>query len=110
VLLRKFGMSCWFCSPSCRAIHYIVVKQRARVQQLKCCTSVDNALVGDIAASANKTPRAKCRTKSLAPGKYKPTDLGKWGTKVFVNLCPTRMLEVEQCAQPYVYSRSYVRK
>jgi hypothetical protein len=86
------------------------VKQRARVQQLKCSTSVDNALVCGIAASANKTPCAKCWTKSLAPSEYKPTDLGKWGTKVFVNLCPTRMLKVEQCTQPRVYSRSYVRK
>jgi hypothetical protein len=103
-------MSCWFCSPSCRTVHYIVVKQRARVQQLKCSTSVNNALVCGIATSSNKTPCAKCRTKSLASGKHKPTDLGQWGTKVLVNLCPTRMLKVEQCTQPHVCSRSYVRK
>jgi hypothetical protein len=67
-------------------------------------------LICGIAACTNKTPCAKCWTKSLATGEYKSADLGQWGTKIFINLCPTRMLEVEQCAQPRVNSRSNVRK
>jgi hypothetical protein len=67
-------------------------------------------LVCGIATCTNKTPRAKCGTKSLASSEHKSADLGQWGTKVFINLCPTRMLEVEQCAQPRVDSSSNVRK
>jgi hypothetical protein len=67
-------------------------------------------LVRGIATSTYKSPCAKCWTKSLATGEYKSADLGKWGTKVFINLCPTRVFKVEQCAQPRVDSRCNVRK
>jgi hypothetical protein len=80
------------------------------MQQLECSTSIDNALICGIAARTDKTPCAKCWTKSLASGEHKSADLGQWGTKVFINLCPTRVLEIEQCAQPRVNSRSNVRK
>jgi hypothetical protein len=67
-------------------------------------------LISCIATGTHKTPCAKCWTQSLAASQHKPTDLGKWGTKVCINRCPTRMLEVEQCAQPRVDSRCNVRK
>jgi hypothetical protein len=67
-------------------------------------------LISCIATSAYKTPCAKCWAQPLATSQHKPADLGQWGTKVFVNLCPTRMLKVEQCAQPNINSRSNVRK
>jgi hypothetical protein len=67
-------------------------------------------LICGIATCTNKTPCAKCWTKSLASGEHQSADLGQWGTKVFINLCPTRVLEVEQCAQPRVDSSSNVRK
>jgi hypothetical protein len=67
-------------------------------------------LIRSIAASTNKTPCAKSWTKPLASGEHKSADLGQWGTKVFINLCPTRVLQVEQCAQPRVDSRRNVRK
>jgi hypothetical protein len=63
-----------------------------------------------IATSAHKTPCAKCWAQPLATSQHKPADLGQWGTKVCINLCPTRMLEVEQRTQPRVDSRSNVRK
>jgi hypothetical protein len=67
-------------------------------------------LICGIAASTHKTPRAKGWTKSLATGEHKSADLGQWGTKVFINLCPTRVLKLKQCAQPRVDSSSNVRK
>jgi hypothetical protein len=67
-------------------------------------------LISYIATSTHKTPCAKCWAQSLAASQHKPADLNKWGTKVFVNLSPTRMFEVEQCAQPNINSRRNVRK
>jgi hypothetical protein len=67
-------------------------------------------LICGIAASTNKTPGAKRWTKSLTSGEHKSADLGQWGTKVFINLYPTRVLKLKQCAQPCVDSSSNVRK
>jgi hypothetical protein len=67
-------------------------------------------LIYGIATRTDKTPCAKCWTKSLASSEHQSADLGQRGTKVRINLCPTRMLEVEQCAQPRVDSRCNVRK
>jgi hypothetical protein len=80
------------------------------MQQLECSTSIDNALICGIAASTNKTPCAKRWAKSLASGEHESADLDQWGTKIFINLCPTRMLKLKQCAQPRINSRSNVRK
>jgi hypothetical protein len=80
------------------------------MEQLKCGACIDNPLIRCIAASTHKTPSAKRGTKSLASGEYKSADLCKWGTKVFINLCPTRVLKFKQCAQPRVDSRCNVRK
>jgi hypothetical protein len=67
-------------------------------------------LIRCVATSTYKTPCAKCGTKSLASGQHKSADLGQWGTKVFINLCPTRVLKFKQCAQPRVDSHCNVRK
>jgi hypothetical protein len=67
-------------------------------------------LICGIATSTHKTPCTKPWTKSLASGEHESADLGQWGTKVFINLCPARKLKIEQCAQPRVNSRSNVRK
>jgi hypothetical protein len=67
-------------------------------------------LICGIAASTHKTPSAKCWAKSLATGEHKSADLGQWGTKVVISLCPTRVLKLKQCAQPRVDSSSNVRK
>jgi hypothetical protein len=80
------------------------------MEQLKCSTSIDNALICGVAASTYKTPCAKCWTKAFAPGEHKSADLGQWGTKVFINLCPTRVLKLKQCAQPRVDPSSDMRK
>ena len=80
------------------------------MQQLERGTSIDNALICSIAASTSKTPRAKSWAQPLTASEHKSADLGQWGTKVFIYFCPTRMLQVEQRAQPRVNSRSYVRK
>jgi hypothetical protein len=67
-------------------------------------------LIYGIATRTDKTPCAKRWTKSLTSGEHKSADLGQWGTKVFINLCPTRVLKLKQCAQPRVDSHCNVRK
>jgi hypothetical protein len=67
-------------------------------------------LIYGIATRTDKTPCAKRWTKSLTSGEHKSADLSQWGTKVFINLCPARMLKLKQCAQPRVDPRGNMRK